>query len=111
MAVNCPQRSTSATVIQTLTFLNGAFVIDRGRHVAASRARWATLRQRDTDRAGLSHGLGRPRAEETEAARQFLHDQTVNYPRSGDRSDDADRKAWSELCHMLLCSNEFLYVD
>jgi hypothetical protein len=48
-----------------------------------------------------------PTAEERAAARGFLAAQQALYA----REKDAARRAWTDLCQMILASNAFLYVD
>ena len=43
-------------------------------------------------------------------AYQELEQQT-RYETGGEQSEAARRKALADLCHMLLASNEFVYVD
>jgi hypothetical protein len=65
----------------------------------------------------------RPTAIELTASREFLHEQRQGYMAASDKaasdkaasdkaaSDKAYRAAFADLCHMLLSSNEFLYVE
>ena len=40
----------------------------------------------------------------------FLDGALVNGP-SGVATDSADDAGWQDLAHVLLCSNEFIYID
>jgi hypothetical protein len=51
---------------------------------------------------------GRPAtAEEQAAATEFLRIQLPNYV----NVPDAEQRAWSDLCQMLLASSNFLYIE
>ena len=119
--VNCVQRTTSATVLQTFTFLNGGFVVGEARQVARRVLSLTEDEEGNTDaahvdaeRIGRAYGLilSRPPTEaETARALSFLVDQRGNYAAAGRPEEEASDEAWSELCHMLLCASEFLYVE
>ena len=115
IAVNCTRREPTATVLQSLTFLNSSFVLDEARYlagrvfrrsggVAARQVRWAYLLT-----------LSRPPVpEEAEKCLLFLSEQTRIYGESESPSGESREgtlRALGDLCHMLLCSNEFLYVE
>ena len=111
MAINCNRRMNSTTVLQSFAQLNSDFVI-RASHDTA-----AAIRQRvgDTPEALISTAyrtlLGRrPRKDELAACRQFLDDQTANYT-AHKQADQAAHLATADFCHMLLCMNEFLYIE
>ena len=54
----------------------------------------------------------RPSEDEQNTLTQFLTDQAARYAEpSGVSQADARVKALADLCHMLLSSNEFAYVD
>ena len=48
-----------------------------------------------------------PTAEERKACDKFLASQRTEYA----KEKDADTRAWTDLCQMLLASNAFLYVE
>ena len=96
------KRTASTVAPQALLFLNHPFVLAQarnlaGRLVAESAGNASTRIER------AYHLLfGRPaRAEEIEVCRRFL-------ARSGKTPGEAD---WAGLTHILICSNEFIYVD
>ena len=107
MAVNCTRRSQSATVLQSFTQLNDEFVVNR-----ASQAAIRALANGDgpTDQvlAAWRIVLSRPPDEfELKRCGDFLREQQHVY------GEDAEgrQKAFADLCHMLMCTNEFLYVE
>jgi Protein of unknown function (DUF1553)/Protein of unknown function (DUF1549)/Planctomycete cytochrome C len=103
----CSVRNTSTVPIQALTLLNSDFACRRAKAFAER------IRQEmgpDTDRRLLLAfrlTFGRPpRDEERAAAARFLQKQRKLYP-----DVDAEAKAWTDCCQMLLASNAFLYVE
>ena len=48
-----------------------------------------------------------PTKEETAACEKFLAAQRLVYA----KEKDAEERAWTDLCQMLLASNAFLYVE
>lgn len=112
MPVNCTQRTNSATVLQALTFLNSAFVIEQAEHVAARvRAQAGETVARQVEVAHQIVLARPPSAREQEKCQTFLRDQKATYAQNGRAPDRAERDALADLCHMLLCTNEFLYVE
>ena len=105
------ERTSSATVLQTFAFLNGGFVIEESRQVAR---RVFAEAEGDAARVDRAYGLVLSRVP-TDAERsstlQFIQDQIANYTAAGQPADQAVERAWAELCHVLLCTNEFLYVE
>ncbi len=100
--VNCTKRPQSATVLQSLALLNSQFVVDQ----AAAMADRVRQRAPDDSSVQISWAyrlsLARePAAEELAACRQFLIDQAA---------DAIGKDALRDLCQMLMCTNEFLYV-
>jgi len=100
--VNCTKRPQSATVLQSLALLNSQFVVDQ----AAAMADRVRRRAADDAAAQISWAfrlsLSRePAPAELATCRQFLVDQAA---------DAAGNDSLRDLCQMLLCTNEFLYV-
>jgi hypothetical protein len=110
MATNCTRRTPSAVPIQSLTLLNDAFMLEQADAFAARVAAAAGAPEKRVE-AAFRLALARtPSAEETAAglallARVRAHLAAEKVPRA-----EAERRALAELCHMLLCTNEFLYV-
>lgn len=123
--VTCPSRNNTTTAWQALALLNGRFAIDRGRTWATNLVDrfgddWQTL-----VRHAYHAAWGRlPTSVEVALALEFLENharssdiapetQSVERFRSGGsrRGDSRRMAAVVEFCHVLLNSNEFLYVD
>jgi len=85
---------------QALALMNGSFVLE-----CSERFAQRVLRESgDAFEARLGRAFelayGRlPQKEETELFREFC------------RNHNGDEKSWTAVCHALLSSNEFLYVD
>lgn len=104
---NSIRRPSSAMPLQALTLLNSEFVLSQAAAVCE-----IVVQQSPSDRERIAflfqQVLSRTASpEETEASLLFLQAQTKLY--GGDAA--ASEKAWKDLCHSLLASNEFLYLD
>jgi Protein of unknown function (DUF1553)/Protein of unknown function (DUF1549)/Planctomycete cytochrome C len=96
------KRTPSTVAPQALLFLNRPFVLAQARHLAERLC--AESHSDEGARIERAYRLvfGRSsRPEEVEVCRRFLD-------RSGRPRAEAD---WQGLAHVLLCSNEFIYVD
>jgi hypothetical protein len=97
------ERSVTTVPAQSLAFLNSAFVRTRAEKLAA--------RVKSADvvggvREAFRTALGRtPNESEVGRMQTFLERQAATYGTTG-----MDR-AWTDACQVLLCSNEFVYVD
>jgi hypothetical protein len=108
MASTCGARTTSTVPLQSLALLNSEFVRARARAFAGRLERevGADGDRRLTRAFRLVAGR-EPGAEERAAAQRFLAAQRTLY--AGEK--DGERRAWTDLCQMVLASNTFLYVD
>ncbi len=108
IATICSARPSSTVPLQSLALLNSDFVLDCGQKLAERLKREAKGR----DASWIVHHawevvMGRPpTAHEAGAAAQFLRDQESLYS-----DPQAEFWALSDLCHMLLASNSFLYLE
>ena len=96
------KRTPSTVAPQALLFLNHPFVLARARHIAERLG--AEVSDEEGARIERAYRVlfGRPaRRVEVEVCRRFL-------ARPGRPRSEPD---WSGLAHVLLCSNEFIYVD
>jgi len=117
MTVNCTQRSNSTVSTQALTLLNSEPIV-RAAYAFADRV-LAAQPEEPADYAVLTAFSRAATAEERESLSRFLEEQTARYLAESegdeqgeeDRSTKARRQALADLCHMLLSSNEFAYVD
>jgi hypothetical protein len=110
--VNCTKRMQSATVLQSLTRLNDEFMLDHAQHMA-QRARLLAGEKKDRQietcwRLVLARS---PEQHELQRGRAYLAEQRNGYVDESATPREANARALGDLCHMLLCTNEFLYVD
>ena len=110
MAVNSPQRSSSATVLQSLALLHSEFLLDQSDRMAkrvhgSSAGADPAARIRTAFTLALSHP---PTEEEQKLALSFLTSQQTIHAASG---SDAPHRALADLCHILLSSNGFIHLD
>ena len=106
MPVNCTHRPTSATVLQSFTFLNGPFVLEAADSVANKVAATTSDKRKQVELAYRQVLLRAPRKYELTRCVQFLQLQGKAY-----KATKKKDRSLVDLCHMLLCTNEFLYVD
>jgi len=109
METNCTRRSRSTVSTQALTLLNSDSTIRYANALADRIFREAV--QNPVSRA-FEVTLSRPGTdEERTALTGFVTSQQQRYIATGVAADAAQRQALADLCHMLLASNEFVYVD
>jgi len=126
----CTRRQETTTAPQALTLLNGTWTLDRARALADRVLQMASgEKQRVVDAAYQATYQRDPTAAERAAADNFLSDQAEFVAQrlkadaeqatrlalpTGTPTDSAD-KAWRaalvDFCHVLLNTNEFLYLD
>jgi hypothetical protein len=128
MQNSCPRRTCTITAPQALEMLNGELTEDTARH-------WSGKLLSDCDNQGhldevklvreaYTQALGRPPQDaEIQSAEKFVDDQAAAIAKESSPSEKqlplplpaklnrAKAAAIVDLCHALLCSNEFLYVD
>ena len=101
--INCIRRSTSATPLQSLALMNDEFMLEHAANVAALAK---------TVDSAYRLVLGRqPDASERELAAAHLAKQKQTYLIANAKPEIAESRSMASLCHMLMSSNEFLYVD
>ena len=108
---SCSRRNVTVTPTQSLLLLNGPFGLARAtgfaRRVMPADGKDAPAGVR----AAFRLAYGRPPAEaELAEARSFLRQQ-VGVAAGKVVTPEARLTAWTDFCHALLNSNEFLYVD
>ena len=110
-----PRRNTTTTATQALLLINGEWALARAKTLAARLERLEPSSTDDGDRVVLAYhmALGRqPEADEIDEAMAFIDRQATLLPQSAKRLNAAaDYDALVDFCHVLLNSNEFLYVD
>jgi hypothetical protein len=112
LATNCTERGTSAVVNQSLALLNDGFVIDQAsafaERVIAAAGEGPIERRIEL---AFQIALARPPVpDETSWAVELFARQRDRFLAAGNAAEEADRKALAQVCHMLLNTNEFLYV-
>jgi hypothetical protein len=106
MATNCTRRIHSAVPLQSLTLMNDAFLLEQAERFAARVADLAPSRDKQIE-TGFRLALARkPTNEELTSALALLAKVEARYA----GRPQPERRALTTLCHMLLCTNEFLYV-
>jgi hypothetical protein len=94
------RRTESTVAPQSLFLLNHPFVKEQARAVTSQILRDSLSRQEDQIRRAYALLFGRlPAEQEVQVGQELL------------QSGNASERTWTEYCHMLLASNEFLYVD
>jgi hypothetical protein len=102
-------RNETTVPAQTLFLLNNPFV--RAQALAFARSLSAEKMASERVRSAYRKALGRPPSqEETDDALEFVADYAAEASRRK-RAGDVRLAAWQSFCQVLLCSNEFLYVD
>jgi hypothetical protein len=96
------QRNVSTVAPQALFMLNNSFVAETARHFAAKLLADASADESAQIQRAYSVLFGRDATEnEVAIGKQFLTAAAKRDPAT----------AWSEYSHVLLCANEFCYVD
>jgi hypothetical protein len=109
METNCTRRSRSTVSTQALTLLNSDSTIRYANALADRVLREAV---QDPVSRAFEVTLSRPGTDEEHTALTgFVTSQQQRYIATGVAADAAQRQALADLCHMLLASNEFVYVD
>ncbi len=111
MPVNCTQRANSATVLQSLAVLNSEFLFAQSDRMAERLSATAADTPARIELAFQIVFARRPTDTELSKSAAFVHEQAVGYEASRTPIDQAQRMALADFCHMLLSSNEFLYVE
>jgi hypothetical protein len=111
MALNCTRRTPSAVVLQSLTMLNDAFVLEQAGFLAARIAEEKPGVEDQQIQRAFALALSRkPDAEELGWCRDFIARQTERHQSGSSAAPEAGQQALMNLCHMLMNSSEFLYV-
>jgi hypothetical protein len=116
METNCEYRTSSTAATQSLMLMNSEFVLGQATRLAervlsetrdvsdyhlwapAVRSAWRTAYSREPD------------ADELTDAESFCESQLQTMPAANEPAD-ARKQVITNLCHALITSNEFLYVD
>ena len=107
MNTNCPKRTASAVVLQSLFMLNDSFVLEQSRYFAERISKMARRDPETEITLAFQLALGRkPSAKETAWSRDFLTGEASRLA----SSSASDEQPLASLCHVLLNTNEFLYI-
>jgi hypothetical protein len=107
----CTRRTPSATPLQSLTLMNSEFVLHNAR-IAAERLGGGEAALADLVDGAYDLLFARlPSIDERALALRHLQEQEALYARANASESEARARASESLIHMLLSSNEFLYVD
>lgn len=112
--VNCTRRSSSATPLQSLTMINSEFLNASAEHLARrveSIVGDAASLPKKIETAYSLALARRPSATESSLAEQHIQQLKVLYEKSGIVSEESSQRSLQNFVHMLICSNEFLYID
>ena len=110
----CIRRAPSATPLQSLTLMNSGFVFENAEAAARRLMDHIVGDENDTRIAEAAYRLmlaREPTLEEGRLARDHLESQRQLHVRANATEQEAHAKSVESLAHMLIGSNEFLYVD
>ena len=109
METNCTRRGRSTVSTQALTILNSDVVVGYAQTFADRLLRESPAQPLE----GLHEiAFGRHASpDEMDELRRFVAKQAALYESLGDNGDAARRRALSDVCHLVLASNEFVYID
>ncbi len=108
---SCARRNITVTPTQALLLLNGSGTLARAEAFAARVMPAEGKNAPAGVIAAYRHAYGRsPTTEEAADAIEFLRQQ-VGVASGKAVTPEGRKKAWTDFCHALLNSNEFLYVD
>ncbi len=112
VARNCAARQSSAVVTQSLALLHDEFVIEQSAALAARVIRESPSNTTSSQvQTAWRITCGRyPDSEELDLCLSLLDRHTKRFAGSTTTGNDLRLRALTQLCHMLLNTNEFLYV-
>jgi hypothetical protein len=112
VATNCLRRDESAVPLQSLVMLNDAAIAEGAESFAARIERGPAATAAERIRAAFLLALARrPNANEATTCGELLERQAELCRASGMAPDTAAHQALVQLCHTLLNTSEFLYVE
>jgi hypothetical protein len=112
MEPNCTGRASSTVSTQSLLFMNNEFIHAHARDLAGRARREAgpTLKAQVERAWQLVYSRPPSEAEMTSAVK-FLGEQTAFFAGKPAKDVQPAEEALTSLCHALISSNEFLYVE
>ena len=109
---NCTQRNATAVVGQSLTLINDQFMFEQSMGLTQRLLQETQDQPLDvTVQLAFQYVLSRmPDASEQRWASDLVQRQAERYQQQTDRPHPPRTQGLRHLCHMLLCTNEFLYT-
>jgi hypothetical protein len=110
----CPRRVNSASPLQSLTQMNGEFIAENSKYVARRLSGSSEKRMPSDDLVDKCYQLlfaRKPTQPETALALDYLKSQRRLNERANFSGAEAMERSVHALAHMLMISNEFLYID
>ena len=107
----CSRRLSSSVVLQPLTMLNDSFVLQQAQFLADRASRGSPSSENRIDLAFRLALTRSPTAEELRWIDRFLSDQETQLQNEKTLPEEAKRRAFVALCHMLMNTSEFLYLN
>ncbi len=106
------RRDVSTVAPQALTLLNNRWVHDES-EAMARRVMAVSNNTKERIEAAWRIALARkPTASEQATASEFLHSLGITAEAAKDsEAQQVEVKAWASLCHTLINTNEFIYID
>ncbi len=112
--VSVERRTVSTVAPQALFLLNNAFLLDQTRLLAQRLAKAEPVSASARIQLAYQRLYSRPPTpQETEIGLAFLARAAKEMPASGSARSvaEGDLRPWEEYFQLLLCANEFLYID
>lgn len=101
---SCHLRDVTTTPIQALALINGKWALKRAEKFADYLDKAGSISKEERITLAFQRALGRsPQADELTQARAFL---ALDPGHARERRD-----AWIDFCHVLLNTNEFIYIN
>jgi len=104
MNQSCPQRAGTTVPSQVLAMMNDEFVRKEARHFAERARREGTDPIETAYRLAFARS---PTDDERRGSSDFLREQARRYVDAGQE----EKEALTDLCQVILNTNEFLYID
>jgi hypothetical protein len=112
LATNCLKRDASAVPLQSLFMLNDTFTAEQAQELAKTVEQSAGSAPQDRIEALFRAALARrPSATEAATCRTLLDEQMKLCRAAGMAEDVAAHQALVQLCHTVLNTSEFLYIE
>lgn len=101
---SCHLRDVTTTPIQALALINGSWTIKRAEQFAHHLENLEAGSKKERISMAFQRALGRaPQEDELKEAQAFLELAKGN--------PHEEREAWIDLCHVLINTNEFIYIN